>query len=192
MNLNYGNDFTILRVVGAFIGIALCYKVYSILSAYQPGMMSPVSAGDVIVFALSFLIVIYCLTMYWRVELDSDHVVSDYGFILWRKKKIYQSVKSIDFTVDFIEVKNGPSKAYISVNLSIDGRTRAYPVCRLDQVRKSLFMKVYFQKKFDEELLTFKADVNTLRNIYPKIPITLDQKVVPFYESLTSEVFPWC
>lgn len=191
MNLNYGKDFTILRVVGSSIGVALGYKIYSIFSAYQPGMMSPVSIGDVIVFALSFLIVIYCLTMHWCVELGSDKVVSSYGFLLWKSKKTYKNFKSIDFKVDFIEVKNGPSKAYVSVSLSIVGRARSYPICRLDQVRKSLFMKAYFQKKHDNEFLKFKADVNTLRSLYPKIPITVDQKVVSFYESLTSEDFPW-
>lgn len=191
MTLHYGKDFAILRVVGGCIGVALIYKLYSIVSAYQPGMMNPVSLGDVLVLSISFFIVFYCLTMYWRVVLRADKVVSEYGFPLWRKQKVFTPVKSIDFKVDFIEVKNGPDQAYISVDLSVDGRDRPYPVCSLHQVRKSLFMKAHFKKKHHDECFMFKRDVNRLKALYPSIPITLDEKIVDFYEYLTSEAFPW-
>lgn len=192
MKLDYGKDFTILRITGFFIGAMICYRVYSRLSAYHAGMMNPFSVGDVITLSLSLLIVFYCLTMYWRIELRADSVVSEYGFPLLKKTKKYTGIKSIDFKVDFIEVKNGPDKAYLSVNLSVDGRDRPYPAFSLHQVRDSMFfLKAHFQKKHNDELFKFKNDVTKLRHLYPKIPITLDQKVEAFYAALTSEIFPW-
>lgn len=192
MKLDYGKDFKILRLMGIFIGTMLCFRLYSRLSDYHPGMMNPFSVGDIIVLSLSSLLAFYFLTLYWRLELRPDKVISTYGFPLWRKTKLYTDIKSIDFKVDFIEVKNGPSKAYISVNLSVDGRSRPYPAFSLYQVRDSMFfLKDHFHKKHNDELLKFKSDVNKLRYLYPKVPITLDQKVESFYKYLTSEEFPW-
>jgi hypothetical protein len=192
MKLDYGKDFRILRLMGLFIGTMLCFRLYSRLSEYHTGMMNPFSVGDIIALSLSSLLALYFLTLYWRLELRPNKVISTYGFPLWRRTKLYTGIKSIDFKVDFIEVKDGPSKAYISVNLSVDGRSRPYPAFSLYQVRDSMFfLKEYFHKKHNNEFLKFKGHVNKLRYLYPKVPITLDQKVESFYKYLTSEDFPW-
>ncbi|WP_375751827.1 hypothetical protein [Vibrio sp. HN007] len=192
MRLDYGRNFKFLRIVGCCIATLIVYRMSAIAIAYQPGMMNPVSLSDLCVLALSTIIVFYCLTAYWRVEFRPDQVVSEYGFPLWRNSKSYRSIKNIEFKVDFIEVKNGPDKAYIRVDLSVHGRERPYPVCSLYQARGSMFfMEDYFKKRHNTEILKFKSDANRLRCLYPQTTITLDEKVASFYESMTSEVFPW-
>lgn len=123
MKLNFGSDFTILRVVGVFISLMIVHRVYEIMQSYSPGSMAVLSPVDILILFISIFIVIYCFTMYWKVELIHDSIVSSYGFCLWHKKKAYQNISQIKFEVNFIEVKNGPDKAYISVTIKPEKET---------------------------------------------------------------------
>jgi hypothetical protein len=191
MKLNFGSDFTILRVVGVFISLMIVHRVYEIMQSYSPGSMAVLSPVDILILFISIFIVIYCFTMYWKVELIHDSIVSSYGFCLWHKKKAYQNISQIKFEVNFIEVKNGPDKAYISVTIKPEKRDRPYPVCSLYQLRHSLLFKSHYKKKHAHQIRQFQNDVDRLVALYPNIPITIDEKVPDFYQSITSESFRW-
>ncbi len=191
MHLNYGNDFTILRVVGGFICSLIAYRLYGVVSSYQSGAMFDLTAGSIISLLVSAIILIYCFTAYWKVDLKSNGIVSSYGCWFWHKQKSFSDVVNIQFKLDFIEVKNGPDKAYISVNVKPESRDRPYPVCSLYQLRESIVLPSFYKDKHAKEIRQFKADVDELISLYPTTPIEIDEKVPAFYKSISSEDFRW-
>lgn len=191
MNLDYGKDFTIVRVVGVFIACMVLYRAYELYESYLPGSHTVISTGQAISLIISVIIVIYCFTMYWRVEFCYDRIITNYGSWFWRKQKVFTPILNIQVKVDFVEVKNGPDRAYISVCVQPDGRDRPYPAASLYQLRNSLFMKSHYVKKHQEEILKFQSDMDRLVSLYPDVPMVLDDKVVDFYSAITSQAFRW-
>ncbi len=191
MHLNFGKDFVILRVVGLFIGSMLAIKVYEIYRDYHPGAMSIASTGEVLSLLAGLFIVGFSFTFSWKLDLSTRGVLSTYGFLLWHKEKLYTTLEYIRFKLDFIEVKNGPDKAYISVELKPAGRDRSYPICSLYQESKSIIWQSYYTRKHREEIKAFKVNVNRLLELYPGLPIDVDDKIPAFYEAITSDGFNW-
>lgn len=191
MKLDYGKEFMILRVVGVFISSMIVAKGYGLYSDYQPGSMFTFSAGAVFGLFMGILIVLFCFTMYWRIELNARQVISNYGFLLLHKRRVFEGIESIEFKVAFIEVKNGPDKAYINVLVKVVGRDRSYPVCALYQLRESILMPDYYKKKHQKEIDQFDSEVQQLLGLYPNIGRSVDDKVPAFYEDVTGQKFVW-
>ncbi len=191
MHLNFGKDFTALRVFGGFIATLLLFELYGIYSDYHPGMMRVMTTGQMITLPISGLITLYLFTVYWRIELKHNAIHSHYGFALLHREKIFQPIEHIHFQVEFIEVKNGPDVAYISVVIKPSKRDRPYPVAALHQVRKSIIMQDHYVKKHHREIQDFNRQVTRLLALYPSIPVQVDDKVADFYGHITSREFPW-
>ncbi len=189
MQLDFGKHFTVLRVFGVFVSLLLAFKVYGYISDYHPGAMNQFGPGKIFGLTVGLLVICYCFTMYWRIELKANSIVSHYGFALLRRTKVFTGIKSIQFKIDFTEVKNGPDQAYIHVLLEVDGRDRPYSMFSLHQRRESIIAQSHYDRKHLGEINQFNDDVARLLALYPKVPRQVDDKVVDFYESVTARNF---
>jgi hypothetical protein len=191
MRINYGKDFVVLKVLGVFIILVALHKFYEAYLKFPHGVSETISIIQVFSLLISFLIAVYCLTAFWVIELRPDKIVSSYGCLFINRRKEFNGIERIEFRVKFIEVKNGPDKAYLSVLVKPENRDRAYPIASMHQLKNGILPDSRYRRAFDKEAYEFNERLKELKSLYPKNAIDVGEKVEEFYSYLLGAEFNW-
>jgi len=191
MRINYGKHFIVLKAFGVFIILLALCKLYESYFKYPYGVFETISLIQSFSLFLSFLISVYCLTAFWEIELTPDKIFSSCGCLFINKRKQFKEIERIEFRVKFIEVKNGPDKAYLSVLVKPKNRDRAYPIASMHQLKKGILPDSRYQRAFDKEAYEFNERLRELKLLYPEITIDVGEKVEELYSYLLGAEFNW-